>query len=81
LNRYGICENEYKILLELQENKCGICQTENPKGRHKIFHVDHNHNTEMIRGLLCDKCNRGLGFFDDNIKNLNRAVKYLKMYQ
>ncbi len=40
--------------------------------------LDHCHGTGAFRGWLCDRCNRGLGFFDDNIEGLKRAIAYLK---
>lgn len=42
--------------------------------------VDHDHNTNKIRGLLCSRCNMGLGFFDDSIEGLTKAINYLKKY-
>lgn len=41
-------------------------------------HLDHCHATGAFRGWLCNRCNRGLGYFDDNIEGLDRAVRYLK---
>lgn len=45
--------------------------------RLKNFEVDHCHLTGKIRGLLCDRCNRGLGYFKDNSKALLNASKYI----
>jgi len=39
--------------------------------------VDHNHNTNKVRGLLCNHCNRGLGHFRDNTETLLKAIDYL----
>ena len=66
---YGITEEEYRFLVVQQDNKCGIC------GRPFIDtpHIDHNHETGEVRGLLCSKCNKGLGLFDDNPDYLEKA--------
>jgi len=39
--------------------------------------IDHNHLTNKVRGLLCNKCNQGIGFFNDNVHLLSEAIKYL----
>jgi hypothetical protein len=77
---YGITLNEYNEMLESQENRCAICQGDNPKGakRANTFVVDHCHTTGKVRGLLCHACNRALGNFGDSIENLERAILYLK---
>jgi hypothetical protein len=56
---------------------CQICKTIDSR---RALCIDHNHTTGEVRGLLCDNCNRALGFFKDSIDNLNNAVKYLKEY-
>jgi hypothetical protein len=76
---YGITLKEYDNILKSQNNKCAICKSENPGGQ-KSFHVDHNHLTNKIRGLLCSKCNHGIGLFNDNINVLTEAIKYLTMH-
>ena len=70
---YGILPHEYDQLLIDQDNKCAICK--NNIGYEAA--VDHDHNTGEIRGLLCSSCNKGLGFFKDNIKFLQNAILYL----
>jgi hypothetical protein len=73
---YGIDINDYHDLLDKQGGVCGICgATEN--NDYKYFSVDHCHETGRVRGLLCDSCNRGLGFFRDSVKNLDAAKQYL----
>ena len=65
----------YKKMLEEQGNKCLACDE---------FHdlvVDHDHATGKIRGLLCKKCNTGLGHFRDNPEALERAAEYLRRHR
>lgn len=75
--RYGLTPEGYKHLLCSQDSKCAICRSANPGGTKRNFHVDHCHVTKRVRGLLCDKCNRGLGFFNDDVNVLARAVDYM----
>ena len=65
-------------LLE-QGSVCAICGVENAGGRGD-FHADHNHETSQPRGVLCHKCNVGLGHFNDNPELLQAAIDYLKKY-
>ena len=74
LKRYGITLEEYDKLLTAQEYKCAICDM---FLKNIIVHLDHNHQTGEIRGLLCQKCNFGLGNFQDNSSLLQKAIKYL----
>ena len=77
LQRYGIDEDGYRALLEAQNGKCAICgATECSNGRK--LHIDHDHDTGKIRGLLCNKCNPALGLFNDDIDLMTKAVEYLK---
>ncbi len=73
---YGITLDEYNIIFNRQEGKCCICGVHQDELT-KILVVDHDHCTGKIRGLLCDKCNRGLGHFNDDIELLQKAVNYL----
>lgn len=72
---YNLSRDEYDALLTSQNNKCAICQTEKPEDRH--FDVDHDHTTGRVRGLLCNRCNRGLGYFNDDFTLIRTALNYL----
>lgn len=76
LARYGLTEETYQALLVAQEHKCAICEVElvdNDRG----CHVDHRHDTGRVRGLLCGKCNVGIGMFDEDEDLLFSAMNYL----
>lgn len=73
--KYGLSYEDYLVILEKQNNKCAICGV-TPTRR---LDVDHNHETGKVRGLLCPKCNRALGSFNDNIVYLSRAIEYLNV--
>jgi hypothetical protein len=77
LRTYDLTEFEYQELLKVQNYRCAICSTNSPGGRTKRFVIDHDHLTGRVRGLLCDCCNRGIGFFEDNPELLQLAGKYL----
>lgn len=77
LRQYGITEKGYANLLEKQKGLCAICGTDKPTGKWKVFAVDHCHNTGMVRGLLCNECNRGIGLLRDNPEILRKAADYL----
>ena len=67
---------EYNKLLIKCENKCGICE----KTFNQSPNVDHCHNTNKVRGLLCRACNLGLGNFEDSIIYLKNAISYMEKY-
>lgn len=73
LKKYNLTHEEYEQLYQLQEGKCLICRKEFP-----VLDIDHDHKTNIIRGLLCRKCNGGLGLFNDTIEFLENAIAYLK---
>lgn len=76
LTRYGISADKYDEILEEQCGECAICGYE-PSSEAKGLFVDHSHETYKIRGLLCQWCNSGLGYFKDSRKILKTAIKYL----
>jgi len=75
-NRYGITFAEKNCMIENQKGKCLICGNKFKNSRDK--QLDHCHRTNKVRGVLCVRCNTGLGFFDDNIETLQKAIKYLE---
>ena len=79
LKKYGLTQEDYYQLLILQDNGCAICGSKNPKRRgDKYFFVDHDHETDVIRGLLCLCCNAGIGSLGDNPERLEAAAAYLR---
>jgi len=74
MNGHGITLDELERMYENQKGICLICGKE-IKG--KNCHVDHNHETGKIRGLLCSNCNTGLGLFQDKSRLLIVAAKYV----
>lgn len=77
-NVYGITKEQYDQILKDQGNMCAVCETNEPMGNGKRFHVDHDHETNEIRGLLCVRCNLGLGYLQDKVENIEKALTYLK---
>lgn len=74
--RYGLAITGYDEMLVAQKGRCKLCGSTDP-GR-QVFLVDHDHSTDKIRGLLCSKCNSGLGLFNDNPELLALAAKYIR---
>lgn len=74
--KYGLTPEDYADLLRKQDFACAICKTTEPGGK-GVFVVDHCHTTNAVRGLLCNRCNLGLGHFQDSPDFLGEAIKYL----
>lgn len=71
---------DYNRLLLKQNSVCAICQEPPIVGRGQRLHVDHNHSTGEIRGLLCHGCNVALGSFAENPFRLQAAIQYLNYH-
>jgi hypothetical protein len=70
--RYGIGLPEFELLLQAQGVVCAICGVAGPE------HVDHDHRSGQVRGILCFNCNGGLGQFSDDPARLYRAAFYVE---
>jgi hypothetical protein len=75
--KYGISFEQFLQLVEEQQNKCKICSKELETGVNGLV-VDHCHEVNKVRGILCRDCNLGLGFFKDDVIRLLKAIDYLK---
>jgi len=78
--RYGITSEDYERMLAEQGGRCAVCATDNPGGKAKVWAVDHCHDSNEVRGLLCGGCNRGLGQFNDDPNRLRLAAAYLEVH-
>lgn len=76
---YGISLEQYEEMERSQGFVCAVCQEPCVSGRR--LSVDHNHETGEVRGLLCMKCNRGIGNLGDSAEILRKAVDYLDKFE
>lgn len=82
--KYGITLQQYNDMLFAQHNGCKICKR-SPEVVGTLI-VDHNHSchpgekacVNCVRGLLCQDCNKGLGYFRDDVNLLEIAINYLR---
>ncbi len=72
--KYGITKDDYDSMIAVVPG-CAICGFE-PQKEYGLK-IDHDHVTGRVRGLLCDRCNHGLGHFKDTKKNMAAAIEYL----
>lgn len=78
---YSITIDDYNAVLRAQGGVCAICRTARVTVKSKRLFVDHCHFTGQIRGLLCNHCNMGLGFFMDKPELMRRAITYIQEFQ
>lgn len=74
---YGLTLSDFDRMVEEQNGLCAICETNAPGGK-GAWHVDHDHASGLIRGLLCHSCNLMLGHARDNTAFLSSAISYLE---
>lgn len=81
LAKYGLRPGDFEAMLEAQGGVCACCgEKPDPAAdrRHAILHVDHDHVTGFVRGLLCHGCNTGIGCFSESPDKLWLAVVYVE---
>lgn len=76
--RLGVPWGTYDKMLVEQDGKCGICGDTSPGARTTRFHVDHDKDTGIVRGLLCARCNTGIGQLRHSKPILLAAIEYLE---
>ena len=67
-------------MLEEQQGCCKICNISEADANGKRLHVDHNHVTGQVRGLLCTRCNTAIGKFKDDPKIIRNAIAYIERW-
>ena len=79
LRKYGITAVQYRQILARQGGGCAVCGlTDSGDRRGGRLHVDHDHDSGQVRGILCTNCNLGIGKFGDDPGRLRRAAIYLR---
>jgi hypothetical protein len=73
--RYKITQEQFDKMLVAQNNMCKLCNNKFKSTRDT--HIDHCHNSNIVRGLLCSSCNMALGQFNDDVDIMENAIKYL----
>ena len=79
LEKHNLTQAAYDALVVAQENTCAICKR-SPQAKQQgepRLHIDQDHATNKVRGLLCANCNTALGLLQDKIEVLSRAITYL----
>ena len=76
---HGLTNEQYAHMVLDQRGRCAICRSSDSRGRRgSKWHIDHDHATGLIRGLLCSPCNIMLGMARDDPTTLAAAMSYLK---
>lgn len=81
LRAYGLTEADWDGFIKRQKNRCAVCRTDKPGGRGERWHIDHDHVTGQVRGLLCGKCNSGIGMLQDDPGIIAAAARYVAKHR
>lgn len=76
LKVYGLTRLQWEAMFDAQGQRCACCGSDTPQGK-RGWHVDHDHKTEVVRGILCQRCNPMLGCAQDSIEILQAGIAYL----
>lgn len=84
--KYGITIDQYQKMLLNQNGVCAICKLpetviSKKTGNPMQLSVDHCHRTKKVRSLLCNRCNKGIGYFKEDINLFNACVQYLLLFR
>lgn len=82
--KYGLTPTDLDAMIASQDGACGICRRSirftGDRVDEAAAHIDHNHDTGRVRGLLCSTCNTALGKFKDSVAVLSSAIEYLRRH-
>ncbi|WP_425457694.1 endonuclease VII domain-containing protein [Catellatospora sichuanensis] len=76
LSRYGLSLEDFNRIVEKLDRRCPICQ-EDPSLLKKGWAIDHCHETGAFRGIICTRCNAGIGGLGDTAQSVEKAIGYL----
>lgn len=76
---YGLSPEDFEFLWAGQGGLCAICKT--PLGEGYRCHIDHDHETNKVRALLCKSCNNGIGLFKESPQLLREAAEYIEKFR
>lgn len=76
--RYGIDDKQKDAMFKSQGRKCASCGTKSATNK-KYWHLDHQHSSGKIRGILCQRCNHALGLLDDDITKILALANYVHL--
>jgi hypothetical protein len=79
--RFGVDLDKYNRMLADQDGRCAICGSDYPGVPGRRFCVDHDHATGVVRALLCNGCNNGIGMLGDDPNRVRAAAAYLEKYR
>jgi hypothetical protein len=78
--KYGVTPQQFASMYEAQGGRCAICDRPIKKVGRGSANLDHDHKTGAVRGLLCFRCNRGIGFLNDDPRICEAAGSYLRQH-
>ena len=77
-HRYNV---ELEVIMDLLDKQSGCCAICSADFGSTIYHIDHDHTTLRVRGLLCSNCNTGIGLLQEDISILNKSIDYINKHK
>ena len=81
LSKYGLSESDRTALWEGQGERCASCGDPEPEDSQRRFHIDHDHETGAVRGILCHGCNVSLGHLRDDPERIRALADYIERWR